>query len=44
MAAIEIAKASEQDDYRMRDVIKNIVLHPVFRQSATLSQGKQTDE
>ncbi len=44
MAAIEIAKASEQDDYRMRDVIKNIVLHPVFRQSATLSQGKQADE
>lgn len=36
MAAIEIAKASEKGNYRMRDVIKNIVLHPVFRQSGNL--------
>ncbi len=31
-AAVEIAAKSESVDYRMRDVIKNIVLHPVFRQ------------
>ena len=32
IAAIEIAKVSEIDDYRMRDVLRNIVLHPVFTQ------------
>ena len=33
-AALEIANASEVDDYRMRDVIRNVVLHPVFRLSS----------
>ena len=32
MAAGEIALASKKDDYRMRDVIRNVVLHPVFSQ------------
>lgn len=32
IAADEIAKVSEKDDYKMRDVIKNVVLHPVFTQ------------
>lgn len=31
-AAVEIAMASRTADYRMRDVIKNIILHPVFTQ------------
>jgi len=30
----EIAAASEKDHYRMRDVIKNIAVHPIFTQSA----------
>ena len=32
IAAGEIAQASKKDDYRMRDVIRNVVLHPVFAQ------------
>ncbi len=32
IAVDEIAKASEEGNYKMRDVIKNIVLHPVFTQ------------
>ena len=31
-AAVEIARACRNDDYKMRDVIRNIVLHPVFTQ------------
>ncbi|MEE2642360.1 MAG: DUF1592 domain-containing protein, partial [Planctomycetota bacterium] len=31
LAATEIAKSSQKDDYRMRTVIRNLVLHPVFR-------------
>ena len=33
IAVDEIAKASEEDDYKMRTVIKNIVIHPIFTQS-----------
>ena len=32
IAIDEIAKASEEGNYQMRDVIKNIVIHPVFTQ------------
>ncbi|MBT5818222.1 MAG: DUF1592 domain-containing protein [Proteobacteria bacterium] len=32
IAIDEIAKASEEGNYKMRDVIKNIVIHPVFTQ------------
>jgi len=32
IAVDEIAKASEEGNYKMRDVIKNIVIHPVFTQ------------
>jgi hypothetical protein len=32
IAVDEIARASEEGNYKMRDVIKNIVLHPVFTQ------------
>jgi hypothetical protein len=32
MAVDDIAKASKKDNYKMRDIIKNIVLHPVFTQ------------
>ncbi|MEC9094348.1 MAG: DUF1592 domain-containing protein [Planctomycetota bacterium] len=32
IAAIKIAKMSEKDDYKMRDVLRNIVLHPIFTQ------------
>lgn len=32
IAAGEIARASKKEDYRMRDVIRNVVLHPVFTQ------------
>ncbi len=32
IAAGEIAQASKKEDYRMRAVIKNVVLHPVFTQ------------
>ncbi|MCH2183394.1 MAG: DUF1592 domain-containing protein [Mariniblastus sp.] len=44
MAAVEIAKATKKDDYRMRDVLKKIVLHPVFRQGVTFPPAKTTDE
>ena len=32
IAAEEIAKASKKDDYKMRAIIKNIVIHPIFTQ------------
>jgi hypothetical protein len=32
IAIDKIAKASEEGNYKMRDVIKNIVIHPVFTQ------------
>ena len=32
IAVEEIAKASKKDDYKMRAVIKNIVIHPIFTQ------------
>lgn len=32
IAAEEITEASEKDDYRMRNVIRNIVVHPIFTQ------------
>ncbi len=32
IAAEEIAKASKNDDYKMRAIIKNIVIHPIFTQ------------
>jgi hypothetical protein len=34
IAAGEIAEASKKDHYRMRAVIKNIAVHPIFTQSA----------
>ena len=30
IAVHEIAKESKKDDYKMRDVLKNIVIHPIF--------------
>ena len=32
MAAEEIARQSAEEGYRMRNVIRNIVVHPVFSQ------------
>jgi hypothetical protein len=32
IAVDEIAKESKKDDCKMRDVIKNIVMHPIFTQ------------
>jgi hypothetical protein len=32
IAVDEIARASEEGNYKMRDVIKNIVMHPIFTQ------------
>ena len=32
IAVEEIAKESKKDDYKMREVIKNIVVHPIFTQ------------
>jgi hypothetical protein len=32
IAVHEIAKASEKDNYKMREVIKNTVIHPIFTQ------------
>ena len=32
IAADEITKASEKDNYKLRDIIKNMVLHPTFNQ------------
>ena len=34
IAVDEIAKESKKDDYKMRDVIKNIVIHPIFTQKS----------
>ena len=30
LAAEEIVKASGKSEYRMRDVIRNLVIHPIF--------------
>ena len=30
IAVDEIAKESKKDDYKLRDVIKNVVIHPIF--------------
>jgi hypothetical protein len=35
IAAGEIARASKKEDYKMRDVIRNLVLHDVFVQKVT---------
>ena len=32
IAVDEIAEASKKDNYKMRNVIKNVVLHPLFSQ------------
>ena len=32
LAAAEIAEATQKDEYRMRHLIQNLVLHPVFSQ------------
>jgi hypothetical protein len=34
IAVDEIAKESKKDDYKMRDVIKNIVIHSIFTQKS----------
>jgi hypothetical protein len=34
IAVDEIAKESKKDGYKMRDVIKNIVIHPIFTQKS----------
>jgi hypothetical protein len=34
IAVDEISKESKKDDYQMRDVIKNIVIHPIFTQKS----------
>ena len=40
IAVDEIAKESKKDDYKMRDVIKNIVIHPIFTQHSHTGSKK----
>jgi len=40
IAVGEIAKESKKDNYKMRDVIKNIVIHPIFTQHSHTGSKK----